>query len=233
MKRLDISEINVEWFICFYKWLLDVKQLKSHNIAMIGISYGGGIMLKAYLKLKEFLSPPNILMTHGTYADAESTLRFLLTGEILKNGVQIKITPHKWGLIVIFQNYLKNLELDWDISGVQEVLGLEVQEKFYDRDKVLNKLKIDDPLLNLAKELEALALKDEYFISRGLYPNVDFYSGIIYRAMGIPTNMFTVMFALGRLPGWLAHWKEMINSPDFRINRPRQIYTGYKKRNLK
>ena len=100
-------------------------------------------------------------------------------------------------------------------------------------DKVLNKLKIDDPLLHIAKELENEALNDEYFIQRGLYPNVDFYSGIIYRAMGIPTNMFTVMFALGRLPGWLAHWKEMINSPDFRINRPRQIYTGKTKRNLK
>jgi len=100
-------------------------------------------------------------------------------------------------------------------------------------DKVLDKLNINDPLLELAKELELAALNDEYFISRGLYPNVDFYSGIIYRAMGIPTNMFTVMFALGRLPGWLAHWKEMINSPDFKINRPRQIYNGATKRNLK
>ncbi len=100
-------------------------------------------------------------------------------------------------------------------------------------DKVLKKLKINDPLLDLAKELEQVALQDEYFISRGLYPNVDFYSGIIYRAMGIPTNMFTVMFALGRLPGWLAHWQEMLNSPDFKINRPRQIYNGPTKRNLK
>ena len=100
-------------------------------------------------------------------------------------------------------------------------------------DKVLKKLKINDPLLNLAKELEQAALNDDYFISRGLYPNVDFYSGIIYRAMGIPTNMFTVMFALGRLPGWLAHWKEMINSRDFKINRPRQIYNGPTKRDLK
>ena len=99
-------------------------------------------------------------------------------------------------------------------------------------EKVLNQLNINDPLLDIARELEQVALKDEYFISRKLYPNVDFYSGIIYRAMGIPTNMFTVMFALGRLPGWLSHWKEMINSSDFRINRPRQIYTGHMKRNL-
>ena len=97
-------------------------------------------------------------------------------------------------------------------------------------DKVLQKLKINDPLLDIAKELESAALEDEYFVSRKLYPNVDFYSGIIYRAMGIPTNMFTVMFALGRLPGWLAHWKEMVNSSDFRINRPRQIYQGPTKR---
>jgi len=100
-------------------------------------------------------------------------------------------------------------------------------------EKVLSKLNIEDPLLDIARELEQVALKDEYFVKRKLYPNVDFYSGIIYRAMGIPTNMFTVMFALGRLPGWLAHWKEMINSPHFKINRPRQIYTGKNKRNCK
>ena len=93
-------------------------------------------------------------------------------------------------------------------------------------DRVLDALKIDDPLLDIAKNLEEIALKDEYFVNRKLYPNVDFYSGIIYRAMGIPTNMFTVMFALGRLPGWLAHWREMIIDPKSRINRPRQIYSG-------
>ena len=84
----------------------------------------------------------------------------------------------------------------------------------------------DDPLLGIAKELEEVALNDEYFIERNLYPNVDFYSGIIYRAMGIPSNMFTVMFALGRLPGWIAHWEEMRRDPQTKIGRPRQIYTG-------
>lgn len=93
-------------------------------------------------------------------------------------------------------------------------------------DEVLGELGINDPLLEIAKGLEEVALTDEYFIERKLYPNVDFYSGIIYRAMGIPTNMFTVMFALGRLPGWIAHWKEMREEPGGRINRPRQIYTG-------
>lgn len=92
-------------------------------------------------------------------------------------------------------------------------------------DDVLEKLKITDPLLAIARKLEQVALEDEYFKSRSLYPNVDFYSGIIYRALGIPTEMFTVMFALGRLPGWIAQWKEMTqnNEP---IGRPRQVYTG-------
>jgi citrate synthase len=93
-------------------------------------------------------------------------------------------------------------------------------------DEVLGLLGINDPLLEIAKHLEEVALHDEYFVERKLYPNVDFYSGIIYRAMGIPTNMFTVMFALGRLPGWIAHWKELRDDPTSRINRPRQIYTG-------
>ena len=93
-------------------------------------------------------------------------------------------------------------------------------------DEVLVHLGVKDPLLDLAKELEAIALRDEYFISKKLYPNVDFYSGILYRAMGIQTDMFTVMFAIGRLPGWLAHWKEMVDDKGTKIGRPRQIYTG-------
>jgi citrate synthase len=97
-------------------------------------------------------------------------------------------------------------------------------------DDVLVTLRVSDPLLDIAKELEEVALNDEFFIERNLYPNVDFYSGIIYRAMGIPSNMFTVMFALGRLPGWIAHWKEMWDDPNWRIGRPRQIYVGPKKR---
>lgn len=93
-------------------------------------------------------------------------------------------------------------------------------------DEVLSQLGIDDPLLDIAKELERIALEDDFFVERKLYPNVDFYSGIIYRAMGIPTNMFTVMFALGRLPGWVAQWLEMKKDPATRIYRPRQIYMG-------
>jgi citrate synthase len=93
-------------------------------------------------------------------------------------------------------------------------------------DKVLDELGTDDPLLDIAKALEKAALEDDYFVERKLYPNVDFYSGILYRAMGIPTNMFTVMFAIGRLPGWIAQWIEMRNDPSNRIHRPRQVYVG-------
>ncbi|OFW41618.1 MAG: citrate (Si)-synthase, partial [Acidobacteria bacterium RIFCSPLOWO2_12_FULL_60_22] len=93
-------------------------------------------------------------------------------------------------------------------------------------DAVLRKIGVRDPLLDIAKQLEERALKDSYFIEHKLYPNVDFYSGIIYKAIGIPINMFTVMFALGRLPGWIANWREMIESPHTKIGRPRQVYVG-------
>ena len=139
-------------------------------------------------------------------------------------------------------NYKRYLELAKDKTSSFRLMGFghRVYKNYDPRakiikkaaDKVLTKLNINDPLLDIAKELELAAIKDNYFVDRKLYPNVDFYSGIIYRAMGIPTNMFTVMFALGRLPGWLAHWKEMINGENFRINRPRQIYIGNIKREL-
>ena len=91
--------------------------------------------------------------------------------------------------------------------------------------RVLSKLGYTDPLLEIAKQLEEIALDDDYFVSRNLYPNVDFYSGMLLRAIGIPMNMYTVMFAIGRMPGWIAHWKEVRDS-DSRIYRPRQIYDG-------
>jgi citrate synthase len=93
-------------------------------------------------------------------------------------------------------------------------------------DILLKKLNLSDPLFEVAQELETVALRDPYFVERKLYPNVDFYSGVIYRAMGIPVQMFTVLFAMGRLPGWIAHWVEMQRSPNTRIGRPRQVYTG-------
>jgi citrate synthase len=93
-------------------------------------------------------------------------------------------------------------------------------------DKILSKLGVKDPLLEIAKRLEERVLSDNYFVDRKLYPNIDFYSGIIYRAIGLPINMFTVMFALGRIPGWIAQWKEMHEDSQTRIARPRQIYIG-------
>ena len=131
-----------------------------------------------------------------------------------------------------FVNRVKNKEAGARLMG----FGHRVYKNFDPRakiikrccDTILNKLGIHDPLLDIAKSLEEAALADDYFVSRKLYPNVDFYSGIIYRAIGIPTNMFTVMFALGRLPGWIAQWKEMMEAPNAKIGRPRQIYTGPK-----
>ena len=98
-------------------------------------------------------------------------------------------------------------------------------------DDVLHALGIeDDPLLDVARQLEEVALSDDYFVERKLYPNVDFYSGIIYRAIGFPTDMFTVLFALGRLPGWISQWRELLADPSTRIFRPRQVYVGHERR---
>ena len=116
--------------------------------------------------------------------------------------------------------------------------GHRVYKNFDPRAKILGKTAenvlsgsgIKDPLLDIAKRLQQAALEDEYFISRKLYPNVDFYSGIILKAIGIPVEMFTVMFAIGRMPGWIANWKEIAENPKSRIHRPRQIYTGEKLR---
>ena len=124
----------------------------------------------------------------------------------------------------------KDKELDFKLFG----FGHRVYKNFDPRakilknasDRIFSKLGVQDPLLEIAKELEEIALRDDYFVERKLYPNVDFYSGIIYRAIGIPTEMFTVMFSLGRLPGWIAQWKELHDEPKTKIYRPRQIYTG-------
>ena len=99
-------------------------------------------------------------------------------------------------------------------------------------DRVLKELGVSDPLLDIAKELEAAALADEYFVERKLYPNVDFYTGVIYKAMGFPPKMFTPLFAIGRLPGWIAHWREMMADPTTRIGRPQQVYVGPTQRSI-
>lgn len=133
-------------------------------------------------------------------------------------------------------NYKKYVNMAKDKNSGFKLMGFghRVYKNFDPRakilksasDRLLNKLGISDPMLAIAKELEEIALNDDFFVERKLYPNVDFYSGIIYRALGIPTRMYTVMFALGRLPGWIAQWMELRQAKGARISRPRQIYTG-------
>ncbi|WP_446009158.1 citrate synthase [Candidatus Electrothrix sp.] len=133
-------------------------------------------------------------------------------------------------------NFKKYIEKAKDKSDPFRLSGFghRVYKTFDPRGKIIKEacddllvaLNVSDPLLDIARRLEEIALNDEYFIERNLFPNVDFYSGIIYRALGIPTNMFTVMFALGRLPGWIAQWKEQQEDPDSKIGRPRQVYIG-------
>jgi citrate synthase len=133
------------------------------------------------------------------------------------------------GDVDTFVNRVKNKEKGVKLMG----FGHRVYKNYDPRakiikataDEILDKLG-NDHLLDIAKQLEERALSDDYFIERKLYPNVDFYTGLIYRAMGFPTRMFTVLFAIGRLPGWIAHWREMINDPATKIGRPRQVYTG-------
>ena len=138
------------------------------------------------------------------------------------------------GDVVKYVNMAKDNKSHYRLMG----FGHRVYKNFDPRAKIikeraytlLNKKGIHDPLLDIAIKLEEIALKDGYFIERKLYPNVDFYSGIIYRAIGIPLDMFPVMFAIGRMPGWIAHWKEMVEDPSTKICRPRQIYTGVSNR---
>ena len=137
-------------------------------------------------------------------------------------------------------HYQKHIDLAKDKkSGVRLMgFGHRVYKNFDPRAKIIKNLAhqllkkkgVKDPLLDIAINLEEIVLKDDYFIERKLYPNVDFYSGLILRAIGIPTEMFPVMFAIGRLPGWIAHWIEQVKDPNSKIGRPRQIYVGSKKR---
>ena len=134
------------------------------------------------------------------------------------------------GDVASFVNKVKNKEDGVRLMG----FGHRVYKNYDPRaaiikktaDEVLGAMGKRDDLLDIAVELEGYALSDDYFVSRKLYPNVDFYTGLLYRAMGFPTRMFTVLFAIGRLPGWIAQWHEMINDPQTKIGRPRQLYTG-------
>jgi citrate synthase len=143
-------------------------------------------------------------MLEGIAADGGDVARFVQRVKDKEPGVKLMGFGHR-----VYKN--------WDPRAaiVKKVAG-----------DVLASLDVVDPLLDLARQLEEVALNDEYFVSRKLYPNVDFYTGVIYKALGFPTEMFTVLFALGRLPGWIAQWREMIEDPATKIGRPRQVYTG-------
>jgi citrate synthase len=143
-------------------------------------------------------------MLEGIAADGGDVAQFVQRVKNKEPGVKLMGFGHR-----VYKNY------DPRAAIVKKVAG-----------DVLAKLNKSDPLLDLAMQLEEAALKDDYFVERKLYPNVDFYTGVIYRAMGFPTRMFTVLFAIGRLPGWIAQWREMISDPATKIGRPRQVYTG-------
>ncbi|MGI9162801.1 MAG: citrate synthase [Mycobacterium sp.] len=149
-------------------------------------------------------------MLEGIRADGGNVTEFVRKVKNREDGVKLMGFGHR-----VYKNYDPRARI--------------VKEQ---ADKILSKLGGDDDLLNIAKALEEAALTDDFFIERKLYPNVDFYTGLIYRAIGFPTRMFTVMFALGRLPGWIAHWREMHEEPN-KIGRPRQIYTGDGERDYK
>ena len=140
LKKLDVSEINIHWFISFYKWILNVKRVESKKIIMIGISYGGAIMLRAILELNNKLPLPKTILTYGTYADGQTMLKFLIRGEITIDGKTHQVLPQEWGLVVIFYNYLKNLPTDWDSEPLHRAIQLRIEEKMEECDEQVNKL---------------------------------------------------------------------------------------------
>jgi citrate synthase len=143
-------------------------------------------------------------MLEGIQADGGNIPRFVERVKNKEPGVKLMGFGHR-----VYKNYDPR-------AAIVKKAALEV----------LSKMDRPDPLLELAFQLEEIALADDYFVSRKLYPNVDFYTGLIYKALGFPTKMFTVLFALGRLPGWIAQWGEMMKDPATKIGRPRQLYTG-------
>ena len=147
LKDLDITEKNIQWFNHFYKWLLGEKNIYANNIAMVGLSYGGGLMLKSLLDSKNKLPSPKAILTYGTYSDGKTIVPFLLSGKIFVNGASYTIPPHEWGLIVIFHNFLKNLKLDWNSEKIQEAIAYHIREKFTQRDNIVGNLPKDQKRL--------------------------------------------------------------------------------------
>ena len=139
LKKLDITMINVQWFTCFYRWIIDTEKVNPQRIIMIGMSYGGGLMLRMLKEINNKLPFPKSILTFGTYSDAHSLFHYFLTGIISSDGEQFKKLPHTWGLVVIFQNYLKNLQTNWDSSELQKAIQLKIQDDV-NCDILINKL---------------------------------------------------------------------------------------------
>ena len=180
LKNLDISEINVKWFAHFYQWILEIKKVDPKQTIMVGISFGGGIMLKMLLNIQDKVPLPKTLLTYGTYSDAESTMKFLLSGEISFRGKIYQKTPHKWGLIVLFHNYLKNIETDWNTSDLERAIQLQIQDKNKECNRQVNKLpEFQKNIFNSiikgnptseVKELAEVILKNEKKTLKSLSP---------------------------------------------------------------
>jgi len=137
LKELDITEVNIQWFNHFYSWMLDAQEIPAEKIAMVGLSYGGALMLKSLLEAEGMLPAPKAILTYGTYSDGRTIVPFLLNGEISFNGSTYTIPPHEWGLVVIFHNFLKNLTLDWDSTKIRQALTFQIGEIFSERDKIV------------------------------------------------------------------------------------------------
>ena len=139
LKKLDITIINVQWFTCFYQWIINTEKVNPQKILMAGMSYGGGLMLRMLKEINNKVPLPKSVLTFGTYSDAHSLFHYFLTGSISANGKQFQIPPHEWGLVVIFQNYLKNLQTNWDSSELQKAIQLKIQDDV-NCDILINKL---------------------------------------------------------------------------------------------
>ncbi|MAV64977.1 MAG: citrate (Si)-synthase [Candidatus Marinimicrobia bacterium] len=229
-------DANFSYVENFLHMMFSDSELDSHNNSVMADALN--LLLILHADHEQNCSTSTVRMAGSSYADLFATISAGISalwgprhGGANQAVIEMLEKIHKDG-----DDYKKYVSMAKDKNSDFRLMGFghRVYKNYDPRARilkeatssVLNQLKIQDPLLEIAKELERVALNDEYFIVRKLYPNVDFYSGIIYRAMGIPTNMFTVMFALGRLPGWLAHWREMIVDSKTKINRPRQIYSG-------
>ena len=128
LKKLNITETNIEWFISFYKWILDNQKVNPNKILMIGISYGGAIMLRSVFDMDKTLPKPKTMLCYGTFSNGQTMLNFLINGELIINGKKFNVTPHEWGLIVIFHNFLNNLQLDWEKKDLLKTIEYRINE---------------------------------------------------------------------------------------------------------